>query len=143
MTDKLEPPSDEFLQAFSARAGSILGQCGFCGRTSFNGADPHLFDDGELVELRRSAEKKPGKYVETDYSITFTEVGGRQYVDGCPCNGPRKYEDWIWDNRREIARYLNERAEGEFKSAEQTRENVKVHRLLKGDEIASDILDTA
>lgn len=54
-----------------------------------------------------------------DDFIRAHDLGSKTFVEDCPCNGLRKYEDWIWGNREVIREYLRFRAEQEAKWAEQ------------------------
>ena len=113
MTEKkLKPPSEEFLQAVQ-HAGSLVISCEFCDRTYFATWCENDYDDEEeLEELREQAKKEPDKYIEWGdvSSISWGTVDGKQYVLDCPCNGARKYEDWILRHRWIIAEYFKSRA---------------------------------
>jgi len=114
----LNPPSDEFTEAFSARIGSISGTCEFCGRTYFSDQG-YGYDEGELEELRRKAAENPDKFIEWEGGPGFVDVDGRHWVVGCECNAPRRYEDWIWAHRWKIADYLKARAAGRMAEAKE------------------------
>jgi hypothetical protein len=98
-------------------AGSIVVDCGFCGRTHFvsNGD----YDEGELERLRVSAKHHPDKFVERtecDY-ISCGQLDGITAVFGCPCDKAARYEKFIWNNRLMIADYLKRRAAKEAREA--------------------------
>ena len=106
----LKPCSEEFLEAISDGAGSIRGECEFCGTTYFDGSQGYAFNEGEIEGLRKAATEQPEKFEEWDCGISFCTVDNTTYVYGCPCNGPRLYEDWVWGHRWKIAKYLKSQA---------------------------------
>jgi hypothetical protein len=121
------PPSDEFMEAV-VDGGSIVTECELCGRVHFatydGGGD---FEEGELEDLRKQADKEPDRYLEEGRysSISFGYIDGKQAVWGCPCNLAKKYEDWIWGHRRTIIAYLKKRIINEKRDAEMEEELFK------------------
>ena len=102
-------PSKIFLEAFSDGVGSIRGTCGCCKRECYRSGDACYFDDGELEELEREAEKEPDKYADFgDESVSFGSVNGVQFVYGCPCEQESlyNYEAFVWSHRHGIIKYL-------------------------------------
>lgn len=112
MTEKKpQPPSETFENAVR-KAGSLVVDCELCGRTHFATLETAHFDEGELDDLVAKAKKDPDKYVQDPSydSVPWGTVDGKQAVIGCPCNGLRRYEDFIWGNRFVIAEYLRNRS---------------------------------
>ena len=107
----LKPPSKEFIDAIR-HAGSLVITCEFCDRTYFCTWGNGDYEEGELEELRKQAEKDPDKYIEIhdDDATSWGHIDGKQFVINCPCNSARKYEDWILDHRWVIAEYFKNRA---------------------------------
>lgn len=114
----LKPCSEEFIEAIREGIGSITGTCEFCGVTYFDG-DGHHFNEGEFEGLQKAAKEHPDLYVEWDGGVSLARIDGIQYIVDCPCNGPRRFEDWIWARRSMIARYLKARAATILKDAEE------------------------
>ena len=108
-----EAASDVFMRAVCHGGALCSILCEFCGRTHFVGEGHGDYRDGELEDLRVSAQKNPGKYIEhNDYdTIDWGYINGKQIVYGCPCNSARQYERWIWSHRYIIAKYLRLQAE--------------------------------
>lgn len=131
--DSDTPPSDMFVNALSGFGiGSDSIECGWCGRehlcpdTYYN-----HYDDDEctaeesMVRYRAYCEEQqrqnPDKVVlhyDCD-SISAQELNGIMFVIGCPCNGLYRYENFIWENKDTIRRYLKDRIEQEHRWAEE------------------------
>jgi hypothetical protein len=103
----LKPPSDDFCDAFSGHTGSLTMECDFCKRFYF-GTDGD-YEEGERERYEAAAKTAPDKYISIEGYSHSVEVDGKTWVSGCECNGPRRYEDWIWSNRTQIAAYLQKR----------------------------------
>lgn len=89
--------------------GSIRGTCQSCGREHYQSAVPGYFDEGELEELERKAEKEPDKYIDNgDCTVGFGEIDGVQFVYGCPCEMKSlyKYEAFVWSHRFQVIKFL-------------------------------------
>ena len=116
----LKSPSKEFTDAIR-HAGSLVITCEFCGRTYFCTWGHGDYEKGELEELKKQAEEEPDKYIEVfdDDAASWGHIDGKQFVIGCPCNGARKYEDWILSHRYIIAEYFKYRAQRLKKELEQ------------------------
>lgn len=99
-----KPPSEEFCDAFSGHTGSLVMECGFCGRLYFgtNGD----YEKGEREGYEERAKTEPDRYISVEGYSHSVEVDGKIWVLDCKCNGPRRYEDWIWSNRYQIMTYL-------------------------------------
>jgi hypothetical protein len=133
-------PSEEFLEAFSEGSSGVIVECDFCGRVYFATDDFGDFEEGELEELREKAKKEPDKYIEVDYFTSRVAVAGKTYAWKCKCNMVRRYEDWIWSNRRQIVRFLKAKTERRFKAAEDDYKAVQTHlKLAEGAEGAEDM----
>jgi Zn finger protein HypA/HybF involved in hydrogenase expression len=102
------PPSKLFVDAVT-HSGSCEELCELCGRTCFE-ADEFSHDEGRLDELRELEKKEPDKYVEVD-QVRWGDLDGKHVVTTCPCNGLRPYENFIWNNRHIIAKFVQQRTE--------------------------------
>jgi hypothetical protein len=117
-------PSKMFVRSATVAGGSNIS-CN-CGRDHYapnNLRDSYDEDDYQSMVDNCTEEKKgdPEGVVinyEDDF-IYFSEVDGKLFVDGCPCNGLRKYEDFIWKNRNMIRDYYKIRVQQELEWAEQ------------------------
>lgn len=109
-------PSEWMADAF-AQGGSIVQEC-HCGREHF--VDDHDWMEHEIVALRKRAAKQPTRCIghTEDCFVRYAEIDGKVFVIGCPCNGLRLYEDWLWQHRRGIASYLAARAVAQKVAAE-------------------------
>ncbi len=107
--NKLPAPSKEFMRAVVDES-SIVIDCEFCDRTHFigDGAD---YDEGEFENLIKKSELEPEKYIFHNLSsISWGRLGGKQVVEGCPCNEASKYEQLFWDSRYVIADYFSSKS---------------------------------
>lgn len=119
--DVANEPSDEFVEAYRY-GGSPDFECD-CGRTHF-AADNDWFtdeEDGEkhLESLLEMSIKYPEQYhpdYESDY-VNYTDINGKQFVVGCPCNGLYRYEEFIVENEEKILSFLRKKAERELEEA--------------------------
>lgn len=127
---KQEPPSEEFWDAVIS-AGSIVVNCEFCDRVHF--VSEGEFDEGELEGLREKAKKHPEKYIEngTTDSIRWGYIDGKQAVYDCPCNGARRFEDFIWNHRQMVVSYLTRRSEDRLKRAKDEVASIKKLEKMK------------
>lgn len=120
MTEPAKPlrsPSEFFERAITD-GGSIVMDCGWCGRTHFEDSErAGDWSDGELDRLRENVKEKPDKYVACEYSVMGGHVEGKMFVIGCPCNSVRPYENFIWNHRGIIAKYLHSRTLAERDAA--------------------------
>lgn len=105
------PPSELFTKSLRG-GGSSSVYCN-CGRTHYAPSNLYNSEDEEdydtmLNECLREQRADPDGIV-IDYENDFVrgyDIDGKTFVDGCPCNGLRKYEDWIWNNKDVIRDYL-------------------------------------
>lgn len=103
-----EAPSDTFTQELVS-GGGIVADCEFCGRTFFEDeTTAGSWEPGELEALEKKAIEEPDRYIAMD-GVSHGRINGKQAVIGCPCNALRKYEDFIWSNRKFIMSYLSQR----------------------------------
>lgn len=117
-------PSRMFLKALRG-GGSSSVNCN-CGRTHYAPSNLYDSDDEEdydnmLKDCLEEQRKDPDGVV-IDYENDFIEakdIDSKTFVVDCPCNGLRRYEEWIWNNRDTIRDYLKIRVEQEAKWAEQ------------------------
>lgn len=120
MKNDSNPPSDLFADLV-CDAGTPSTYCNLCGRYHFATGPQSCEDERELERLLRLADEKPNAYVASEYdSISCGQIAGMTAVYDCPCNGLRKYEDFIWENRELIIKYIRKRTAAEMKAAEKT-----------------------
>ena len=117
-------PSEIFVSALSGGGGSSI-YCN-CGRIHYAPCNLlHSDDESDYQNMLDDveAEKKENPDgVIINYEDSFVrgrDIDGRTFVDGCPCNGLRKYEDWIWNHRNAIRDYLKARIDQEYHWAQQ------------------------
>ena len=103
--DHPEKPSEIFEEAFRGGFGGCSMVCE-CGRVCFDYYNHYDWNQGELEELQKKAADNPKKYVPLDYSCCALCIDGKTFVMGCPCNGARKYEDWIRRHAERLAEFL-------------------------------------
>ena len=134
-----EPPSQFFMDSVSQNG--VYGPecyCGFCGRTHWAVDDAYAAPEKEPADYEDYyenytciTEKAAAKLVEQDpegnvlnYStdcFDCVEINNINFVLGCPCNGLRLYEDFIWRNKNVIRSYLKIRIDQEFAWAEEQK----------------------
>lgn len=112
-----EVPSDLFMNCICDQ-GTPSIDCG-CGRTHFATGPQSCEEESAIKSLRRRAKAEPDKYIEHDYDgISVGEFDGRLVVWGCKCNERLgRYEQFIWDHREKIVRYIKERTRKELSDA--------------------------
>ena len=113
-----------FIDSLSGSGSSEI-YCN-CGRTHYAPSNLYDSDDEDdymgMLNAALEDQKKDPKGVIINYEDDFIyakDIDGKTFVVDCPCNGLRKYEDWIWFNRNPIRNYLKVRIEQELKWAEQ------------------------
>jgi hypothetical protein len=112
MDDYHSEPSEYFLRAFDSHGSGLRRTCDGCGRQHYCSEAGFDFEEGELEELQGRSEKEPDRCIDHyDCSVSAIELGGKDYVIDCPCNGIARYEDFIWENRLMISDYLRRRAD--------------------------------
>lgn len=116
--------SEEFWDAI-VNAGTLVQECGFCGKTHF--ADSGDFEPEELEDLRKNAAANPEKYEEhcDCDAIHFGVFAGRSIVFNCCEKELEKYENLIWSNRYIISKYFKARAKKELEAAQLQSEMIE------------------
>ncbi len=119
-------PSRMFLSTLNG-CGSHNIYCD-CGRDHYcPDSDSLSYEDGDdfreqyLADILARQVKNPeGIVIHYDVDcVTSKEFDNKVFVEECPCNGLRRYEDWIWSNRDILRDYLKVRVEQEHRWAEQ------------------------
>src|ERR1017187_9995789 len=97
-------PSKMFLSVL--RGGGSRDQYCNCGRQHYCPDSNSLYDgDGEDDEgdrirylataLEEKAEDPDGVVIHYNYDFVSTkDIDGKTFVEECPCNGLRRYEEW-------------------------------------------------
>lgn len=114
-------PSKMFVNSLSG-GGSSLIYCN-CGRQHYAPNNYHDEEDYSAMVNDALEEQKTdpdGTIINYEDDFVYAkEIDGKTFVLDCPCNGLRKYEEWIWGNRDTIRDYYKVRAEQEHRWAEQ------------------------
>ena len=117
-------PSKMFLKSLTGGGASSI-YCN-CGRQHYAPNNLYNSDDEDdytaMLNDALAEQKKHGDGVIIDYENDFIrahDIDGKTFVEDCPCNGLRKYEDWIWNNRQIIRDYVKLRVAQESIWAEQ------------------------
>jgi hypothetical protein len=99
------PPTDDFVGCFVG-GGSPNVEC-HCGRNHIAIESDYLSDDERAYYNDENVKDPDGWIFEYGIdTIHYVNIGDKQFVDGCPCNGPRHYENLFWEHRKEYRRYL-------------------------------------
>lgn len=120
MKDQDTAVSIEFERAFASNSSGCRREC-YCGRVHFDTYNKWDWEEGELEELEARQAKEPDRYIGEGNSIGSYELMGHEIVLGCKCNTGARYEDFLIRHAREIATYLNERADRLQKEADEMR----------------------
>ncbi len=99
-----DAPSIQFEEAFVGAAAQIIF-CQLCGRTHYGEEYQEEDPDGKLLE---DVDEKD-LVCHDSTSVGHGVIDGKQFVEDCPCNGLRKYEDFIWGHRYQIVDYYKAR----------------------------------
>ena len=117
-------PSEFFIDALNG-GGSSSVYCA-CGRQHYAPENLLASSDEDdyksmLEDVTEEKRKDPdGVVIHTDTDFVYAkDIDNRTFVVDCPCNGLRKYEDWIWNNKDVIRDYLKDRIEQEYRWAEE------------------------
>jgi hypothetical protein len=103
LSDK--PPSHEFLSVVRGGGGPSI-DCSMCGRVHYSIDSPY-YEEGELASYQELRAEDPDGYIETEGEcVHYSAIQGQTVPDGCPCNGLRKYEDFMWSHRDLWCSYL-------------------------------------
>jgi hypothetical protein len=98
--------------------GTPSADCQFCGRLHFATGPGSCEATDEIERLRALAKESPDRYCESDDdAIAIGVLDGMQVVWNCPCDTLLRYEQFIWDNRVLIAKYIKARTLAELESA--------------------------
>lgn len=89
-----QQPSKVFLELLVGGT-TAHGLCEFCDRDHFFDAPAFEWDDAEYENLIAEHSRDPEATVKHNTHVRIVRVEGKQAVVGCPCNGLRRYEDWI------------------------------------------------
>ena len=103
-------PTELFETVFDSCCSGIVRTCA-CGRTHFDSSDNmSSWEEGELEGLLKKAQEHPNMYIDCDHSIGTMNINGVEVVYDCKCDIAQKYENFILNNAKQIAQYLNKRA---------------------------------
>lgn len=130
-------PSEEFLAALRG-GGGVFIDCGNCGREHYAIESPHMADnwkdpewDDEKFRASLIERAKTDKNVVLHYgcdSVYYYDFDNYLIPDGCPCNGLRRYENFMWAHRGIFKNYMNNMAQ----KLERELETVKGFVVPKG-----------
>lgn len=115
-----EAVSELFERGFAENSSGCIRECE-CGRVTFNPSGGWTWEKGELEELFAKQDADPDKYRSVNHSVGSMTIDDKEYVLGCPCNAGRQTEDFIIKHARQVAKYLNARAEALERHARTTR----------------------
>lgn len=114
-------PSKMFLKTLQSGGSSEI-EC-HCGRMHYAPGNLRNSDDEDdyecmlnTVEAEKAANPD-GVIIHDDDFVYYYLFDSSVYVDECPCNGLRRYEDFIWNNRNTIREYYKVRVAQEAKWA--------------------------
>lgn len=113
-----DSPSDTFISSLENKGGQSAVTCN-CGKRHI--AYMGCGNEEEYFEYIES-EAPLDKTVEIHYNdsfVHFTLLAGRTFVIGCGCNGLKNYENFIWEERNTIQKYLKNRILLEKQRAEE------------------------
>lgn len=117
-------PSKMFVNSLNSGGGSSSIHCS-CGRQHYAPSNLYDSDDEDdytaMLNVALEEKKKDPDGIIINYEDDFVyakDIDGKTFVVDCPCNGLRKYEDWMWANREAFRDYLKVRIENEAKWAE-------------------------
>ncbi len=108
-------PSKMFFKTLKS-SGSSSVHCN-CGRTHYAPANLYDSDDENdyqnMIDSALEEQKKDPTGVVIDFDNEFIyayTLDNKIFVENCPCNGLRKYEEWMWNNRQIFRDYIKSRA---------------------------------
>lgn len=117
-------PSKMFVRSLEG-GGSSQADC-HCGRRHYapgnlrNSCEDD--DEQNMINICLEEQKADPDGIIIEYEddfIYYKELSGSLFVVDCPCNGLRRYEDFIWNNRNPIRDYYKDRVVQEARWAEQ------------------------
>jgi hypothetical protein len=100
-----DPPSHDFTAAFPG-GGGIWSVC-TCGRTHV-AIDSRDITESEIEWYTEQKKLDPDGYIlvrDVD-CVMHSYLNGRIFLDDCPCNGMRPYENLFWNCRQQYKTYL-------------------------------------
>lgn len=117
-------PSKMFIRSLNGGGSSSI-YCN-CGRQHYApenlyGSDHEGDYESMLASaLAEKADDEDGVVIHYNTDFVYAkDIDNKTFVVDCPCNGLRKYEEWIWNNREIIRDYLKVRVEQEHAWAQQ------------------------
>lgn len=119
-----DPPSKEFIASLGAGVGSPHLSCGFCGREHYC-PDSFAISEEEKTNAAYLHEVDPDGAIlhHSVDSVSGNILNGIEFVLECPCNGLRLYEDFMWNERETIIKYIKARSQ---RLAEESTKNLAV-----------------
>ncbi len=119
--------SDEFLQAIreAARTGSLIytesfsdwARCDFCGINHYLSHYLSSLPEDEGKDLREQIEAGTAVCDIGDSGYTI-RMDNQTWVEGCNCNGLRRFEDWLTFNVEWILKFYRYRAHSMMRTAQ-------------------------
>lgn len=102
-------PSAEFLNSLGSGIGSSCLECS-CGREHYA---PNSFSNSEITAMNKKKKLNPdGVVIHIGFDgISSRVLNGLDWVTCCECNTLGKYEQFIWEERDIIRRYLKAKSE--------------------------------
>ena len=113
-----ETPSNTFISSLSDTYGKSEIRCD-CGKNHI--AYENCDDDSYRDYISAEKDSDPDNVIihHNDDFIHGTIIAGRTFVIGCQCNGLKRYENFIWETRDTIRKYLKNRIILEKQRAEE------------------------
>lgn len=106
-------PTQEFIRAICG-AGTAAVDCSFCGTTSVAGGNDYWHDDdegaNEFAALKEKAKTSKNILIRDCDFISFGDMGGKTFVEGCCDDEWDRYETFIVQNQDTIVTFLKARA---------------------------------
>jgi hypothetical protein len=121
-----EEPSETFIEQFRSGHGGCRIMCE-CGRTFYDASNDGGWDweEGEFQELEARTRKDPDECIGVEWTVSTTTIEGKEYVIGCPCNIPSRYERFLKRHPRQIATYINRCARKRLEKAASIAKSVR------------------
>lgn len=119
-------PSNMFLDSLSGGGtSSIICSCGRMHYATNDSYDCDEEDDSQsMLDCALEEQKKDPDGVIINFKDDFVhtkEIDNKIFVVDCPCNGLRRYEEWMWNNRNTFREYFVKRVNQEAIWAEQEK----------------------
>lgn len=119
-----DPPSKEFINSLGAGVGSPRLACGFCGREHYCPDSPGISDEEKTSATYLHEVDPDGVILHHNVdSVSANILNGIEFVVECPCNGLRLYEDFMWNERETIIKYIKAKSQ---RLAEESTKNLAV-----------------